>query len=50
MAPALAFEVLVSIIIGTAAPLGLLWLLFGWLLPAFGTGLIPWLRVVEGLI
>ena len=50
MAPALAFEVLVSVIIGTAAPLGLLWVLFGWLLPAFGTGLIPWLRVVEGLI
>ena len=50
MAPALALEVLVSIIIGTAAPLGLLWLLFGWLLPAFGTGLIPLLRVVEGLV
>ena len=47
--PILAFEVVLSIAIGVVATLGWIWVVLMVLFPIFG-GLIPWLRVVEGLI
>ena len=47
--PILAFEVVLSIAIGVVATLGWIWVVLTVLFPIFG-GLIPWLRVVEGLI